>query len=114
MAKFKPYQKDQLHLLPACLEDYVPEGHLARFVYEVVEGLDTSTVESKYSELGQNTYHPKILLKLLFYGYATGVRSGRKIAIRCADRIACTEPGITIPPVKRIVGPTILGQPVKT
>jgi transposase len=83
MAKFKPYQKDQLHLLPACLEDYVPEGHLARFVYEVVEGLDTSTVESKYSELGQNTYHPKILLKLLFYGYATGVRSGRKIAIRC-------------------------------
>ena len=83
MAKFKPYRKDQLHLLPACLEDYVPEGHLARLIYEVVEGLDTSAIEDRYSELGQNTYHPKILLKLLFYGYATGVRSGRKIAVRC-------------------------------
>jgi len=83
MAKFKPYRKDQLHLLPPCLEDYVPEGHLARLVYEVVEGLDTSVIEDKYSELGQNTYHPKFFLKLFFYGYATGVRSGRKIAARC-------------------------------
>ena len=83
MAKFKPYRKDQLHLLPPCLEDYVPEGHLARLVYEVVEGLDTLPIEDRYSELGQNTYHPKILLKLLFYGYATGIRSGRKIATRC-------------------------------
>lgn len=83
MAKFKSYRKDQLHLLPSCLEDYVAEGHIARLVYEVVEGLDTSVIEDRYSELGQNTYHPKILLKLLFYGYATGVRSGRKIAARC-------------------------------
>jgi len=83
MAKFKSYRKDQLHLLPPCLEDYVTEGHLSRLVYEVVEGLDTTAIEDKYSELGQNTYHPKILLKLLFYGYATGVRSGRKIAARC-------------------------------
>ena len=83
MAKFKSYRKDQLYLLPPCLEDYVPEGHLARVVYEVVEGLDTTAIEDRYSELGQNTYHPKIFLKLLFYGYATGVRSGRKIGVRC-------------------------------
>ena len=83
MAKFKSYRKNQLYLLPPRLEDYVPEGHLARVVYEVVEGLDTSGIEGKYSELGQNTYHPRIFLKLLFYGYATGVRSGRKIAARC-------------------------------
>ncbi len=83
MAKFKPYRKDQLHLLPYSLEDFVPEGHLARLIYEVVEGLDTSAMEDRYSELGQNTYHPKILLKLLYYGYATGVRSGRRIAARC-------------------------------
>jgi len=56
MLKFKPYRKDQVLLLPSSLEDYIPEGHLA---------------------------HPKILLKLLFYGYATGVRSGRKVAARC-------------------------------
>jgi len=83
MAKFKPYRKDQLHLLPPCLEDYVPEGHLAKLVYEVVENLDTSEIEDCYSELGQNTYHPKIFLKLFFYGYAMGVRSGRKISARC-------------------------------
>ena len=40
MAKFKSYRKNQLYLLPPRLEDYVPEGHLARVVYEVVEGLD--------------------------------------------------------------------------
>ena len=83
MAKFKVYRRDQLHLLPHSLEEYVPEGHISRMIYEVVEGLDTSGIEARYSELGQNTYHPKIILKLLFYGYATGVRSGRKIALRC-------------------------------
>ncbi len=83
MAKFKPYRKDQLHLLPCSLEDYVPEGHVARLIYEVVEGLDTTAIEGQYSELGQNTYSPKIFLKLLFYGYATGVRTGRKISVRC-------------------------------
>jgi len=88
MAKFKPYQKDQLHFLPSSLEEYVPEGHLARLVYEVVEGIDTSKIEKKYSKLGQNTYHPRILLKLLFYGYATGVRSGRKIAALCESDTA--------------------------
>ena len=88
MAKFKPYRKGQLHLLPASLEDYVPEGHLARLVYEVVEELDTTEIEEKYSDLGQHTYSPKILLKLLFYGYATGVRSGRKIGARCESDTA--------------------------
>ena len=88
MSKFKPYRKEQLYLLPPSLEDFVPEGHMAKFVYETVEGLDTTDIENKYSELGQNTYHPKILLKLLFYGYATGVRSGRKIAARCESDTA--------------------------
>lgn len=88
MAKFKPYRKDQFYLLPPSLEDYVPEGHMARLVYEIAERLDTAKIEDKYSELGQNTYHPKILLKVLFYGYATGVRSGRKIAARCESDTA--------------------------
>ncbi|MCL4478658.1 MAG: transposase [Deltaproteobacteria bacterium] len=51
-------------------------------MYETVEELDTSGIENKYGELGQNTYHPRILLKLLLYGYTTVVRSGRKIAAR--------------------------------
>lgn len=83
MAKFKPLKKDQLLLLPPFLEEFIPENHLARVVSEIVDSLDTSNIELKYSELGQNAYHPKIILKILFYGYATGIRSGRKIATKC-------------------------------
>jgi len=88
MARFKPYRKKQTMLLPPSLEDYVPASHLARVVDEVVEALDTKEIEDKYSDLGQNTYHPKIQLKLLFYGYATGNRSGRKIAQLCESDTA--------------------------
>ena len=45
--------------------------------------LDTEAIEAKYSFLGQRTYHPKLLLSVLFYGYATGVRSSRKLEERC-------------------------------
>ncbi len=83
MAKFKPYRIDQRMLLPPSLHDFIPAGHLARLVDRVVEKLNTGAIEDKYSELGQNTYHPKILIKLLFYGYAVGERSGRVIARRC-------------------------------
>jgi transposase len=82
MAKFKPYIKDQLMLFPQSINEYIPDAHLARLIDKVVEQLDTSDIENKYSELGQNTYHPKILVKLLFYGYAIGERSGRMIARR--------------------------------
>lgn len=83
MAKFKPLNNDQYLLLPPSVEDFIPEGHLARVVSEIVDNLDTAKIEHKYSCLGQNTYHPKIILKILFFGYATGVRSGRKIAAKC-------------------------------
>lgn len=83
MAKFKPLNNNQYLLLPPSVEDFIPEGHLARVVSEIVDRLNTSKIEDKYSYLGQNTYHPKILLKILFYGYATGTRSGRKISSKC-------------------------------
>ena len=82
MAKFKPYRVEQLMLFPNSIKDYVSEKHLARLIDEVVEQLDTSAIETKYSESGQNTYHPKIMIKLLFYGYAIGERSGRKISLK--------------------------------
>ena len=82
MAKFKPNAADQLMLFPNSINDYVADGHFARLVSKVVEQLDTTGIENKYSDIGQNTYHPKILIKLLFYGYAIGERSGRMIARR--------------------------------
>jgi transposase len=70
-------------LFPKSIDDYVPENHLSRMISNIVEQLDTKNIEDKYSPLGQNTYPPKIMIKLLFYGYAIGERSGRKIASKC-------------------------------
>jgi transposase len=83
MPKFKPYRKNQFMLFPKSIDDYVPKNHLSRMISNIVEQLDTRNIEDKYSQLGQNTYHPKILIKLLFYGYAIGERSGRKISSKC-------------------------------
>ena len=86
MPKFKPlyeFQKPLIGLIPESFLDYVnsvmPKDHLCRFVKEIVWRLDTASIEEKYSFLGQRTYHPKLLLSLLFYGYATGTRSSRKL-----------------------------------
>ena len=62
MPKFKPWREDQHFLLPPTLEEFVPAGHLARVVSGIVDELDTTDIERKYSRLGQNTYHPKICL----------------------------------------------------
>jgi len=85
MTKFKSLhesQKPLMHLTPESYLEYIggliPHDHLCRMVKEVVFSLDTELIESKYSYLGQNSYHPKLLLSILFYGYASGVRSGRQ------------------------------------
>ncbi|MCP4253870.1 MAG: IS1182 family transposase [Candidatus Scalindua sp.] len=90
MPKFKSLhesQKPLIHLMPESYLEYIegliPNDHLCRMVKEVVFSLDTEPIESKYSFLGQNSYHPKLLLSVLFYGYATGVRSGRKLEAKC-------------------------------
>jgi len=86
--KFKPEATSQLYLLPPSVEDFVPENHLSRIVKEVVETIDTNSIETAYSHLGQKSYSPKLLLRLLFYGYAIGIRSGRKIATACESDTA--------------------------
>lgn len=88
MEKFKPINDAQLFLLPPSVEDFVPQGHLARLIDEVVEALDTTSIEACYSMMGQKSYHPKIVLKLLIYGYSTGTVSGRKIAAKCESDTA--------------------------
>ena len=90
MTKFKSLhesQKPLIHLMPESYLEYIgeliPQGHLCQMVKEVVFSLDTEPIEAKYSFLGQNSYHPKLLLSVLFYGYATGVRSSRKLSEKC-------------------------------
>ena len=88
MNKFKAIKDEQLFLLPPSVEDFIPASHLARVIDEIVDGFNTSKIEERYSEIGQKSYHPKILLKLLIYGYATGTVSGRKIAAKCESDTA--------------------------
>ena len=88
MKKFKPVNNDQLYLLPPSIEDFIPANHLARIINEVVDTIDVTEIELKYSHLGQKSYHPHLLLKILFYGYSIGMRSGRKIAAACESDTA--------------------------
>ena len=91
MAKpYRPYLPDQDFLLPPSPRDWLPEGHLAYFVSEVVDELDLSAVEAVYGEerRGQPPYHPRMMTKLLVYGYCVGVFSSRRIQTRVAEDIA--------------------------
>lgn len=88
MEKFKPVNNEQLYLLPPSVEDFIPAGHLARVINDVAETIDVREIAAKYSVLGQKSYSPHLLLKLLFYGYSIGIRSGRKIAVACEQDTA--------------------------
>lgn len=84
---FRPYNQGQLLLLPPSMEEWVPENHLARFVNDTVEQMDLSAILRVYEResRGYPPYHPALLLKVLIYGYATGVYSSRKLAKACEE-----------------------------
>lgn len=88
--KFRPYVPEQTLLLPPALEDWVPEGHLARFISDVVDSLDLSEIEEAYTEeRGYPPYHPAMMVKVLLYGYCTGTYSSRRLAALTIDSVAC-------------------------
>ena len=66
----------------------MPYNHLARFVVEIVDSLDLSEIEHDYCNNGTQAYHPSLLLSVIFYGYATGVFSSRKLARATYDSVA--------------------------
>lgn len=81
MAKtYRPYVPEQDLLLPPSLRDWLPEGHLAFFVSDLVEQLDLSAILRVYEddERGYPPYHPVMLTKVLVYGYCVGVFSSRR------------------------------------
>jgi len=80
--------RDTPYILPPCVQDYLPEDHLARFVVELVDQLDLRTLSAVYAGKGKRPYHPAMLLALLFYGYATGVFSSRKLEKATYDSMA--------------------------
>ena len=80
--KFKDYFQDQIMLLPPDIQEIIPSTHISRAINLIVEQLDLCKLYESYSEEGQPGYHPKMLLKILFYGYSIGIRSSRKLAQR--------------------------------
>ena len=83
MAKFKSYQIGLDQELTLQVGQLIPKTHLCFFVERFVWDLDTTDIETTYSNLGQGGYHPKLLLSVLFLGYIQGIRSGRKLAESC-------------------------------
>jgi transposase len=88
MSRFRPIDRSTDYLLPPSVQDWLPESHLARYVVDVVEGLDLSELERAYAGKGSDAYHPALLLALLIYGYATGAYSSRKIERATYDSLA--------------------------
>jgi len=88
---FIPDTVNQTLLFPPSLHDWLPEGHLARFLLDVVSVLDLSAIYTSYQEKdgrGQAAYAPEMMVRLLLYGYARGVYSSRKIQTRTFEDVA--------------------------
>ena len=87
---FRPFAPEQGLLLPPSLDDWLPAEHLARFIAELVdEHLDLSRIHAAYTEVrGGPPYDPRLLVRILLYGYTTGVRSSRKLEAACVDVVA--------------------------
>src|SRR6202140_1125001 len=91
MAKtFRSYLPEQDLLLPPSLREWLPDDHLSYFVSDVVDQLDLSEIECVYEEedRGQPPYHPRMMTKILLYGYCVGVFSSRRIQKRLVEDVA--------------------------
>src|SRR5664279_5351235 len=88
MSNFRTIDRQTGFLLPPSVDEWLPEKHLARFVVEVIEGLDLRAMSGSYRGSGSASYHPRMLLGILVYGYATGVFSSRKLERATYDSVA--------------------------
>jgi len=86
---FRHYDQHQQFLIPPSIDDWLPEEHLARFVSDLVEeALDLEPFLASYTEAkGFPPYDPRMMLKLIIYGYSTGVRSSRAIEKACWEDV---------------------------
>ncbi|MBK6745671.1 IS1182 family transposase [Ottowia sp.] len=87
---YRPYEPQQEMLLPASLQDWLPQGHLAYFISDTVDALDLQAFYARYAGGGARNqpFHPAMMVKVLVYGYATGVFSSRKIERRLHEDLA--------------------------
>src|SRR6202158_4536 len=88
MSNFRQIDRETGFLLSPSVDEWLPERHLARFIVEVIAGLDLRSMSGSYRGSGSASYHPEVLLGLLVYGYATGVFSSRKLERATYDSVA--------------------------
>jgi transposase len=84
------YVPEQSLLLPPSLHEWLPQGHLAYFISDTVDALDLSAFHVRYAKGGPRNqpFHPAMMVKVLVYGYATGVFSSRKLASKLHEDVA--------------------------
>ena len=87
---FRPYVPDQSLLLPPDVREWLPEGHLAHHVSDLVDGLDLTAFYALYEGDGRRNapYEPRMMVKVLLYAYATGVFSSRRVARKLEEDVA--------------------------
>ena len=87
---YQSYLPDQDFLLPHSMREWLPEGHLAYFINDTVDGLDLQAFHARYAAGGSRNqpFHPAMMVKVLIYGYATGVLSSRKLARKLREDVA--------------------------
>src|SRR3984957_9974821 len=88
MNNFRPVNRDMDFLMPPSVDEWLPQRHLARFVAEVIEGLDLRAMTGSCRGSGEASYHPRLLLGLIIYGYATGGFSSRNLERATHDSVA--------------------------
>src|SRR5271154_2069765 len=88
VSNFRAHERLTGFLLPPSVDEWLPENHLARFIVEVIEGLDLGAMNRSYRGAGSASYPPLQLLAILVYGYATGVFSSRKLERATYDSVA--------------------------
>ena len=89
-ANYLPYEPRQMILLPEAIQDWLPEGHLVHFISDTVDTLELGAFHARYDQDGPRNqpFHPAMMVKVLLYGYATGVFSSRKIARKLHEDVA--------------------------
>jgi transposase len=85
--RFKPYQQNQRFLFPPSLDDMVSANHPVRVVSEVIDRIDIDIIIKKYKGIGSSSYHPRMLLKVLVYGYLNNIYSSRRIEASVKENI---------------------------
>jgi transposase/uncharacterized protein YukE len=80
MGQFRNHHSDPTYLLPQRIGDLIPDDDISWTILEIADKININGIRCRYSTIGSEAFHPRLLLKLIFYGVATGNRSSRKIA----------------------------------